>query len=450
MILKACFLSKKTIQELLKIATPLFFANLTIPLLGFVDSFVVGQSNIASDLGAVGLGTNLINFIFLLVNFLRLSTIAKVSQAKGANKDLTNLLLGNLVFAFFIGLLIILLKDFALVFYQKLINTTDKIERLMNVYFSIRIFASPFNLMLVVISAYFLALQKVKVSVFLLVFLNLTNIIFDIVFVLGLQKGVFGAALASFFAEIITCIFALYLVLKEPIFKNFTSPFKKISQINMIKFKTIFKENFAPLLKLNIYFVLRSFFLQISFIILAVKGNKLGENYLVAHIIFLNFLFFTSYCLDSVASSTEVLFGYEFGAKNKNQMKKVVKESFKFGLYFALSLSFLFILFAKNIVFFTTEITQVREIIQGNILILYILPVCSFLAYILDGVFAGAAKSKDMFFSVFISCFIFFILTYIYQNLSFTSLWCLFLATLILRAFFLGLRLKQKFTIFSS
>ena len=194
------------IQRLLSLAGPIILANLASPLLGLVDTAVIGQLGDVVLLGALALATMIFNFIFWGFGFLRMGTTALVAQAKGRkdNQAATDVLMRSLLLASLLGITLWLIQQplHALVF--SLTGASQAVEAATSTYYQIRIWGAPIHLMILAIMGYLLGQQRTRQVLLLQVILNGSNIIFDLVFVVFLNWSVAGVAAATLLAEVIT------------------------------------------------------------------------------------------------------------------------------------------------------------------------------------------------------------------------------------------------------
>lgn len=201
-------------RQLLALALPMILSNITIPLLGLVDTAVIGHLSEAYYLGGVAVGSTIITLIIWLLGFLRMATTGLVAQAFGAD-DLHaqhKLLVQGAMLAMLLGAGVIALQVPILNLALGLSEASSEVERYCREYFQVRIWSTPFALLNLVMLGWLLGRQQPKAAMWQLILANLANIILDVVFVLGLGWSVKGAALASVFADITAFSVALTMV----------------------------------------------------------------------------------------------------------------------------------------------------------------------------------------------------------------------------------------------
>ena len=158
-------MQKSSIQYILKLSIPIFFANLAVPLVGIIDTSLMGNLEELSYLSATSIAANLFSMIFWSFGFLRMGTVGVVSNAFGQNnfQEITNILLRNLLFVLFLSLSLIILQNFILLLSLKIFSLSNNTSELFKQYFKIRIYCAPGELTIYIITGLFVGLQKTKI-----------------------------------------------------------------------------------------------------------------------------------------------------------------------------------------------------------------------------------------------------------------------------------------------
>ena len=191
---------------LFKLSIPIFFSNIAIPLVGIVDTGLMGHLNSEIYLAAMSIGTSVITMVFWSFGFLRMGTVGLVSQAWGAKNynDIALTICRNLIAALFISIVIILLKTPILFLIQNSFKTSFETQALIEEYVSIRLYSAPAELTIYILVGLYLGLQKTKISSFLISFFCFSNIILSTIFVLYLNLEIFGVALGTLISSYLT------------------------------------------------------------------------------------------------------------------------------------------------------------------------------------------------------------------------------------------------------
>jgi multidrug resistance protein, MATE family len=421
-------------KQLLALALPMILSNISTPLLGLVDTAVIGHLSNAYFLGGVALGGTIISLMVWLLGFLRMSTTGLVAQAVGAN-DINSqyrLLMQGGLLALLLGLGAMLIQAPLTALALELSQASAEVSHYCQQYIAIRIYSIPFALLNLVLLGWLLGRRSPMAAMWQLIIANSVNIILDIIFVVGLGWQVEGAAWASVIADIAACTVACTLVyrqlLKEPGF----SPAQLWQGLNL--------SGLSQLLSLNRDIFIRSLCLQACFSFVTFYGASQGDIILAANAVLLNLLMLISYALDGIAYYAEAEVGKAYGEKDKLKLKQGVSLAFYWSLAIGLMFSLIFWLFGVHIISLLTNITQVRTTAAHYLPWLIALPLLSFACYLFDGVYIGAAKGKVMRNSMILSSFgVFFPLWFITQNLGNHGLWLAFSAFMLARSLLLGL-----------
>lgn len=409
----------------------MILSNITVPLLGLVDTAVLGHLSHAYYLGGATVGAMLITFIIWLCGFLRMSSTGLAAQAYGCENSIDNLsiLIRGLSVAFLLGVVIVCLQTPYLTAGLWLAGGSNEIQHYANIYGQIRIWGLPAALGNLVILGWLLGNQQAKTVMWLLIVTNLTNLILDLWFVLGLGWSIAGAATATVIAEYLGLVLGLWLV------------FRQDKWLIMMKNKVIFHwrviysvDRIKQFFHLNRDILLRTLCLELCFLFITFQGARLGDEVVAANAILLNFLLLISFGLDGIANGAEALVGEAKGANNKEKLMTVVKISLLWTGIFAVFYSLCFIVFGDYLIRLMTNIESVIVITQEYIIWLWLMPIIACWCYLFDGVYIGLMQTKIMRNSMILSTFLgFFPLWFIFQSLGNHAIWLAFSAFMIVR-----------------
>jgi len=413
---------------LFKLSIPIFFSNLAIPLVGLVDTGLMGHLDNVKFLAAISIATSVMTMIFWSFGFLRMGTVGLVSQALG-RKDYNEIILvfiRNLISALLISFFIILLKNPILFSIEYFFKITQETQGLINKYISIRILSAPAELIIYVLAGLYLGLQKTNISSLLISFFCIGNVILSSIFVIHFNFEILGAAagtvISAYIAVIIFLLFS-YFQLKN----KFNGP---------LTYKKIFdKKKIFQLFNINFDIFIRTIFLTFSFLWITYQSSKLGENYLAVNTILMQFIMLASFFLDSYAFSTEAIIGYTIGKKSKNSFLKAVSNSFQLSIFSGLFISVIYLVSFKFIVNELTDLEYLRFLTFNYIMWIVIIPPIASLCYQFDGIFIGASQTAEMRNSMILSVFLFIISShFLVSNLGNHGLWLSLLFFMIMRS----------------
>jgi len=421
-------MQKSSISYILRLSIPIFLANLAIPMVGIIDTALMGNLGNLSYLSATSVAANLFSMIFWSFGFLRMGTVGMVSQAHGQNnyKEILNIILRNLLFVFTISLLIFITQYFIINLSLKIFDLSELTQQFYTQYFKIRIYSAPGELTLYIITGLFIGLQKTKISSLAVGFFSILNIILSILFVTKYDLNIRGVAYGTLYSAIITSvIFLIYTFYYLSKHISLKIDLKELIAIN--KIKNIFDINF------NIF--IRTILLTFSFLWFTYLGTQIGEDYIAANTILINLVFLSAFILDAYAFSTEGMVGYSLGKKDLNLFKTIIKNSFILSSITGLIISIIYFLANQYVINLMSDIEKIRVLSSQYVIWLIILPFIASFCYQFDGIFIGVSQTKElrnaMIFSVFCYLIISIFLTKYFSN---TGVWISLCIFMILRA----------------
>ena len=387
-------------KRVLGVAIPIVLANATIPILGAVDTAVVGQLGLAAPIGAVGIGAIIITAIYWLFGFLRMGTTGLTAQAIGSGDkpETSALLVRGIIIGLVAGLLLIIAQVPIFLGALQLSPASMEVESLAQKYLQIRVYSAPAAIALFGITGWLIAKEKTREVLLLQLALNGINITLDLVFVLKLGWGVEGVAIATLIAEWSGLIFGLWLAregFNNGYWKNWIQIFDRVRLIQMAK--------------VNSDIMIRSILLEIGFVSFLFLGSSFDDATLAANQVLIQFLNITAYALDGFAFAAEALVGQALGAKNRPLFRRAVIMTSQWGLGAVILMALAFFVFGNSIINVMTTAEDVRVVSYEYLPWMVAAPLAGVAAWMLDGVFIGATRTADMRNMMFISFCIYLI-----------------------------------------
>ena len=417
-----------TKKKLFLLSIPVFFSNLALPLVGIIDTGLMGNMGETKYLAATGIATSVMTMIVWSFGFLRMGTVGIVSQllGRGDYREIVKTIIRNFLIAFVAALIIILCKPIIFNLIKLFFLTSIETSNLINTYLSVRVFSVPAELIIYILVGFYLGIQKTKISSLLIITFSILNITFSSFFVLSMNLDIFGVALGTLIASYITIvIFLLYTHIF--IIKNFQiiPKFKKI----------IIRSKFLKLININFDIFIRTILLTFSFLWITYLSSKLGEDYLAVNTILMQFIIISAFFLDAFAFSTEGVVGFNIGRKNKKSFLLVVKNSIQISFFTALVVSVIYILCFKQIINIITDVEILRFISYKYFFWVIIIPPIASFCYQLDGIFIGASQSKEFKNAMIISVASFVVISiYLTKQFNNHGLWFSLLLFMALRS----------------
>lgn len=421
---------RTTHRRVWALAAPMILSNISVPLVALVDSAVIGHLPYAHQLGAVAVGATLYTFLAWAMGFLRMGTTGFAAQAAGRNDGaaLRQILLQGLLLAMILS---VVLGIFALPFSHMaldMMQPSADLKALTLDFFHTRLFGLPAALASYALVGWFLGTQNARAPLAILLTTNLVNIALNLWFVMGLDWGVVGSARASVLAEWIGALLGLALTHKG--LRAFPG------QVAWAALKHW--ENWRPLLAVNRDIFIRSLALQSVFFLITVQGARLGDATVAANALLLNGLLLTAHALDGLAHAVEALCGHAIGAHDRTSLRRSLTVAAGWSLLASLAFAVLFLFAGHLFIEMQTNIPEVRETAFEYLPYLAALPVVAVWSYLLDGLFIGATRAREMRNAMLLSVALIAPFAWLAKDLGNHGLWLTFILFMLLRGMTLG------------
>ena len=373
--------------RVLRIALPIVLSNATVPLLGAVDTAVVGQLGQAAPIGAVGIGAVVLSSIYWVFGFLRMGTTGLTAQAKGQGDaaEVAALLSRALLIGVGGGLLLILLQPFLFAGAFRLAPASTEVETLARQYMAIRIWSAPAAIAAYGINGWLIGQERTRAVLVLQLFTNGLNILLAVGFVLGLGWGVPGVAAATAMAE--TAGLALGLWLCREAFRG-TAWRDRARVLDPVRLRVM--------AQVNVDIMLRTVLLLSIFVSFQFWGAGFGDVTLAANQVLMQFVNVAAFALDGFAFATEALVGQAFGAARIAELRQGIRVASIWGFAMAGLLGVAYAGAGPGIVALMTTAPEVRAEAARFLPWVVAAPLIGLPSWMLDGIFVGATRSRDM------------------------------------------------------
>lgn len=370
---------------------PIMLSNISVPLLGAVDTAVLGHLPNPQFLGAVAVGTSILSLAYWSFGFLRMGTTSLVARAMG-RKDYSGsleTLVQSAILASCIASLLLMFQGLWLPFAIGQMHALPNISALTESYCHIRLNSAPATLLTYALIGWFIGTQDTRRPLIILVSTNLINLLLDLVFIIGLKLNSEGAAWASVISEYSGLCLGLWLLHKRLALPPMNTAFcRKLSLLQLT--------SYLPLLKVNRHLFVRTLCLLWVFAFFTSQGAQQGTAILAANAILLQFLYLTSYGLDGFAHAAEALCGKAIGARNLTTFYRICKATTLWAAGVALLIGSLFWLGRPMWLGLFSQDLQLLAIADRHFLWIVALPIISIWAYQLDGIFLGGGRTAAM------------------------------------------------------
>lgn len=434
-------------------AWPIMVSQATIPLVGLVDTAVIGRTGGGSQLAAVALGVAIINLVFWTFGFLRMGVTGLTSQSYGAGDeaDVKALLLRSVGLGLGLGLALFLLQWPAANIALAMMSGSEQAETEAGAYIAARFWGAPAALGVYALNGWLLGLGKTKQALHLQMFMNVANIAFDLLFVLGFKMGVsgvgFGTAAAEWLAFIFGCVLCWRIARQT--FGWTPEDYALRALINPVKLKRMFA--------VNANIMVRTIALLTLFIWFTNSGARQGDTMLAANHILLQILSISAFVLDAFAFTAEARVGQAVGSGDRPAFQRAIRLTGEFALISGVLLAIASITGGMFFISALTDKEDVREIALTFLPFAAAAPLIGVASWMLDGIFIGATRTQDMRTASILATCAYFLLDLSLRDYGNWGVWIAFCASYVFRAgalmlFYPGLiaSLKQSDQLHSS
>lgn len=370
------------------LAGPMILSNISVPLVGAVDTAVVGHLPQPHHIGAVALGALIFTFLYWGFGFLRMGTTGFVARAFGAGDEraLSNTLLRTLLLAVLLGGAVIVLSGPLIALALYLLDSSGQVERLAGDYARIRVWSAPATLCVYVFTGLFIGLHNTRGALYLMLTLNLTNMALDLLFVPVLELGVAGVAWATLIAEY-TAFITGAVMLRRPIRRALAS----------LRWGEVLETGaLAELMRAKGHLFVRTLCLMFSFAWFTAQSARLGEVVLAANAILMHLQSIMAYALDGFAHAAEALAGSAYGARQPGRFKRAARLTTIWAAAAAALVSGAYWGFGAPLLGLFTGIDAVLAVCAQYLPWMVAMPLLSVWSFQLDGLFIGTGHTREM------------------------------------------------------
>ena len=374
---------------------PVIFANVTTPLVGIADVWVMGRMPDPAYIGAVAVGAAIFTALYWLFIFLRMGTTGLVSQAygalgaddEGAADEVVAIAARAILIAVALAAIILLLQWPLGLGMFSLFQASEGVESLAESYFALRIYGVPGFLIHLVNLGVLFGLQEMRATMYLNLALSTTNLLLDVFFVLGLGLGVEGVALGTVLAEWGAAAFGLYLVGRALARMGW----RRRRPANVTD-----RQALVRLFDISSNLILRTFFVNLPFFVNSLVAASMGDVLLAVNAVLMQLFFIAIYGIDGFAHTAETLTGYAYGAGRAPELRRATVLSMFWGFVVAAAMALTYLLFGQAFVDGLTTASAVREAASDFLIWVVVIPFACVGAFLFDGVFIGTTYIREM------------------------------------------------------
>lgn len=430
-------------RPILRIAVPSIVSNITVPLLGLVDTAISGHLGAAVFLGAIAVGTTLFSTTYWLFGFLRMGTGGLTAQALGAGKssECAAWLWRALTLAMGIALLLLCFQTPILHGALSMMPATPEVEILATTYFRWLIWGAPAVLSLFALNGWLLGMQDARSPMWVAILQNVINIMVSLTLVVGLGwklEGIaFGTLIAQWTGALLAFAFALHRLHREKLSATLHEIFGD-------------GERWRELFLVNRDIFIRTLCLVAVTFAFTAFGTRQGETLLAVNVLLMQFFFMVSYVMDGFAYAGEALGGRFLGEGNRRAFLLLTRRLFFWGAGLSLVFTLVFAVGGTTFIRLLTDNAAVRSAAPEFLPYAIAVPFASFVAFLLDGLYIGTTSTRAMLWGMGVAALVFFsVITLSPTTWGNHALWVAFLLYLGLRGAVQGLLfpkiLRRKF-----
>ena len=422
-------------KEILSLAIPSIVTNITVPLLGLVDVAIVGHMGDASYIGAIAVGTMMMNVICWLFGFLRMGTSGMTSQAygRGDSKEAATILFQAIALGAAIGILFVLFQPLLLRLFLFFMRPSDEIRAFASVYFHVCVFGLPAALVMYGLTGWFIGMQDTRTPMTVSIFQNIVNIMTSLLLVYVFGMKVEGVALGTLTAQYSGLLLALY-ILRRKYASHYQLLFSQFTLKPVVYSSFSYKHTLNRFFRVNRDIFLRTLFLVAVNAAFTSVGSRQGDVILAVNTLLFQFFTLYSYIMDGFAYAGEAICGKYYGAGNVPSFHACIRRLFAWGVIMTVVYTAAYYFGANDILHVLSNEQTVIEASEPYLLWVALIPVAGMGAFIWDGVFIGITDSRGMLLSCFVAAIVFAImLTLFFTTMGNHALWLALLSYLLAR-----------------
>ena len=386
-------------SQILRLAIPSILANITIPLVGIVDTAIVGHIANATYIGGIAIGTMLFDLLYWNFGFLRVGTSGMTAQAygRGDGVECARLLTQSVSIALIGAAVLWLIQWLFVTAVLAIIPCSTEVAAFAREYFFIRIWAAPATLSLMAFKGWFIGMQDTVSPMITDIVVNVVNMTVSYVLAVYTPLGALGVAYGTLVAQFTGLLLALVICL----FKYKTVVQDIVRQLCDKAIRLFGDKEMKRFMSLNANLFVRSLCFMVVYVGFTSLASQYGDVELAVSTIMMKLFMLFSYFVDGFAYAGEALVGKEYGASRSlasspHRLVRIVRLLFAWSLGVGLLFTLLFAIWSEECYLAMTNDMEVLSRLGDYTLWLIAMPLVSTLAFMWDGVYAGATAGKQI------------------------------------------------------
>ncbi len=408
-----------------RIALPSIVSNLTVPLLGLADTAITGHLGSAAAMASIALGGMVFNMVYWLCNFLRMGTGSLTSQAYGARQtdEAHRLLARSLCLGLALAVVFFCLQQPIFALAMTFVEATPQTEGLTAVYFSILIWGAPAMMAQFSLNGWLLGMQDAFSPMLAAITQNVVNVAVSLMLVFGLHMGVSGVATGTLVAQYAGVALLLIMLGRR----------HGVRWQHLTARGTFTRGALWRFFRINTDIFFRTLCLVAVTTCFTAFSSALGETALAANTLLMQFFIFFSYFMDGFAYAGEALGGKYVGARHRRGFDALTRRLLRLATLLACLFAAVYGLAGHTLIGWLTDLSAVRETADAVLWAVCLVPLAGAAAFIFDGLFIGAAATREMLLAMATACLVFFAAHALLAT-DIVSLWWAFIAYLATRS----------------
>ena len=375
-------------REVVRLAVPSILANITVPLVGIVDTAIAGHLGDAALIGGIAIGTMLFDLLYWNMGFLRVGTGGITAQAygRGDMKASIGTFSQGIATSLIVSLLVLAIQWLFAEGMFLLVDCSPEVERVARNYFFIRIWAAPATLALFVFKGWFIGMQNTVFPMITDLWVNIVNMLASWLLSFYTPLGISGVAVGTLIAQWTGLVLALLLMRSK-----YHDLLQKTTILHSMKWK-YFKKFFS----VNSFLFVRSMLMLVVYEGFTIFAARFGDVELAVSSVMMKLLMLYSYFVDGFAYAGEAMAGRYIGEQNRSSLNETVKYVFLWGAVIGVVSTVAYAVFPRSIIGLLTDNAEVIGASEAYLFWLLLMPVLSCVAFIWDGIYIGATASRPL------------------------------------------------------
>ena len=414
-------------RTLLALTFPMILANITTPLIGLVDTAVLGHMSGSHYLAGASVAALLLTQMYWICGFIRMSTTGLSAQARGqaSPEQSSKVLWQSLLVALLLGVAMLAGQHWIAQLALYIADPSEQVAQTFADYFFVRIWGAPAALANLALVGWLLGQQKAKSVMWIQIAGNLLNAVADVVLVYGFDWSVKGVALVSVLAEYLMALSCVLMVGKST-----------LNRLNLAWFRP---NSMKSMTQINGAMLVRNLALQACLIFMNIQGIRLGQQVAATNAILMQFFVLIALGLDAIAYAVEAMVGEAKGAQSAQVLIRRVNLGLFWSSAFAVLYALVFALFGTHIIELLTDLTSLQQHAASFLLVIVLMPIVAHWCFLLDGVYVGLTRANAMALSMIVSALLVFFPVWLsLEALGNWALWWALLAFMAARGVSLG------------